>query len=190
MNVTEIEPPLNKARFWRDIWYNPIHLTDSIKDTDWVKKWGIWLYLLTGLTESFQYAMTVDFDLSGKLTVMFIVGTFYILILRFISINAIYFIGKLWDGQATKRQIDTVIALGLTPEIFKFLNLIISLFSNIDNVENASINPGLFFVCAILSIRLLIIGIARIQKFTYGFAILNVILPQIAWMTLVLIFKG
>lgn len=90
MDITEIKPPLDKAKFWRDIWYNPIHLTDSLKDTDWIKKWGIWLYLLTGLTESFQYAMTVDFDLSGKLTVMFIVGTIYIVILRFLSINAIY----------------------------------------------------------------------------------------------------
>lgn len=93
-------------------------------------------------------------------------------------VNLIFYFGKIWKGQATKRNIDTVIALSLIPEILKFVNLTLR-FAFQEDFGIIHINYTLTIICAIISIRILIIGLARVQKFGYGISVLNLFLPQL-----------
>jgi hypothetical protein len=40
-------------------------------------------------------------------------------------------------------------------------------------------DPLLEFICFLISIRILLIGLAKVQKFSYGLALLNVFLPAL-----------
>jgi hypothetical protein len=40
-------------------------------------------------------------------------------------------------------------------------------------------DPLLEFICFLISMRILIIGLAKVQKFSYGLALLNVFLPAL-----------
>jgi hypothetical protein len=100
------------------------------------------------------------------------------IMLRAVWVNLIYYFGKIWRGQASRKNIDTVISLCLIPEIFKLANLIFR-YIILDSIEDAKINYALTIICFLIGFRILLIGLSRVQKFSYGISVLNVFVPQL-----------
>ena len=84
-------------------------------------------------------------------------------------------IGKIWNGQATKKQIANVNALSSIPYVLILIYQIILLFVGKEPLRDL-INPIFSFIIWILGMRILIIGISLAQRFSYGIALLNLLI--------------
>src|SRR5690606_37040046 len=113
------------------------------------------------------------------LTTIILLGLLGGIILRAVWVSLILYFGKIWKGQASRKNIDTVISLCLIPEVLKLVNLLFSYTIQAD-IEDAKINNALTIICFLISLRILLIGLSRVQKFSYGISVLNIFVPQLA----------
>lgn len=170
---------------WVTIWTNTTETIDKFKDSDWVNRAGFLPYFIFGINAASEaeiprllgYGVKSE-GLVPVVSIMLIVGILAGIILKVLWVNVIFFFGKIWKGQASRRNIDTVVSLCLFPEIFKLINLILNILIQ-DSMEEARINNALLIICYIIGFRILIIGLARVQRFSYGIAILNIFTPQL-----------
>jgi hypothetical protein len=167
------------------IWIKTEETIDQFKDSNWVRRQGLLFYLIFGINATGETDILLllgnDSSALGTLLILFTLlfsGLIFGMLFRVIWVNLIFYFGKIWKGQATKRNIDTVIALCLIPEIFRLLSLTTSFIAE-DNLEDVKINSVVTIICAFLSLRILIIGLSRVQEFSYGISILSIVVPQI-----------
>jgi hypothetical protein len=174
---------------WTSIWIKTRETVDYFKDSNWVEGQGLLIYFIFGINMAGESKIPAiigyDSSIGGKLILLFIIlflgllaGVFF----RAVWVNLTFYFGKIWRGQATKRNVDTVMALCLIPEVFRLINLILSFIVE-NNLENVKINNVLTIICGLLTFKIFVIGLSRVQKFGYGFSILNVLLPQLALLT-------
>lgn len=181
---------------WTSIWVKTKETIDQFKDSNWVNGQGLLLYFIFGINAASESDIPRLFGYESKLEGLIIVlitiillGLLGGLILRAVWTNLIFYFGKIWKGQASRKNIDTVIALSLIPEIFKLVNLILSYITQ-DNIEDAKINYVVIIICALLTFRIFIVGLSRVQKFSYAISILNVVVPQITLWLLYFLVRG
>jgi hypothetical protein len=103
-----------------------------------------------------------------------------ILIIRFILALTYWVIGKMLNGKATKDQIQLVVAYSLIPYlIYLAIGLILIIpaliTQNLDLVFYR--HPFTYFVVWILALRNLVYGLSYFNQFSYGYALLNIIIP-------------
>lgn len=108
------------------------------------------------------------------------VGAFFgALIFKYVHSYLLWIIGKGLQGQASKSQVQLVIAYSLIPGLISLLIsiilIIIALFLNDINVIGYQ-NPLTLFIIWIFAARTLIYGIATFNRFTYGYALLNLVI--------------
>ena len=151
----------------------------------------IWDYATaeSGLSLFFDFDSGIQQKLAG-VTFILILGTVMGLFSKLVWINIIFFFGKIWKGEATKRNIDTVLSLSLIPEVFKFIYLTGKVIVSNGSLNDLQISGALTIICLILSLRILLIGLSRVQKFSYGFALLNIFVPQLVLTILYFSIRG
>ena len=183
-------------RPWTSIWVKTKETIDEFKDSDWVQGQGLLLYFVLGLNgvgeSEIPLLIASDPSLQETFLILFVLllaGLFAGILFRAVWVNLIFYFGKIWKGQATKRNIDTVVALCLIPEIFRLINLTVSFIIH-GNFKNVQISYALTIICLLLSFRILLIGLSRVQKFGYGISVLNVIVPQLVLGTLYYSIRG
>jgi len=102
-----------------------------------------------------------------------------ILIFKYIHSFMFWIIGKALQGKASRAQVQLVIAYALIPGLVSLfiscILIIIALFMN-DIAIIGYQNPLTLFIIWIFGVRTLIYGIARFNRFSYGYALLNLIL--------------
>lgn len=182
---------------WISIWTKTRETIDHIKNSYWVEGQGLlpfYFFGINGAAES-EILELIDFDpgfqsnlISVVLILVFGIGSGYIF--RFVWLNFIFFFGKIWKGQATKRNIDSVLSLSLIPEGFKFIYISGVIIVNNGNPIGLQINYALTLICFFLSIRILLVGLSRVQRFSYGTALLNIFLPQLILILLIVSIRG
>ena len=106
------------------------------------------------------------------------------LITKFISSFLIWTFAKLLQGEASIRQIRTVVAYTLVPQLINIvIFFVLIIVADINN--NATIatyhNPLTQIVIWFFSVRIMIIGLSRYNKFTYGTALINIFLFAGLW---------
>jgi len=105
------------------------------------------------------------------------IGTAF-LILGFIMPGLVKLVGRIWNGQSTMRQMVNVYSISSIPFglllIYQLLLFAIGEDPLLDRV-----NAGLSYVLWLWSFGLLIIGISKIQRFSYGMALLNILLSYL-----------
>lgn len=85
-----------------------------------------------------------------------------------------YKIGRIWKGKGSLKQTQIVVALSQIPVILILIEQVIFfLFGEVKTYESA--NTVLQWIVWFFYVRALIMGIAHIQKFSYGFALLSLI---------------
>ena len=102
----------------------------------------------------------------------------------------IYLAGKLLGGKATFEKIHTVAATATLPliffQIFIFINSLINENYNFTEPDNYLLSLLFWFI----NFRILIVGLSITQKYSFGFAIVNVIIPYAILATIALLTKG
>lgn len=119
-----------------------------------------------------------------------IVGTLFLrLILKYVHPYVLWKMGKIFEGKASKSQVQMVFAYSLIPGLISLLLslvlIIVALIKQDMNIVGYQ-NPLTMFLIWIFGFRTLIFGLARFNKFSYGYALINVILvvsllQGIAW---------
>lgn len=84
--------------------------------------------------------------------------------------------GKALQGKASKAQVQLVLAYALIPGLVNLfiscMLIIVALFMNDIDIIGYQ-NPFTLFILWILGMRTLIYGIARFNRFSYGYALMN-----------------
>lgn len=96
------------------------------------------------------------------------------LILGLIIPGLIKLSGRIWKGESTLRKMVNVCSLSFFPlSIILIYQVSIFIFGAEPKMEN--INYGIIYLLWLWSFGLLIIGVAKIQKFKYGVALLSIL---------------
>jgi hypothetical protein len=165
------------------VWLKPIETIDRIKDSNWVNRAGLLPYLaagINGVAES-PYILERLANQHWFLQIVLSLGLVIIgaVVMRVIYVNLFFFVGKTLEGQATKRDVDTVLSLTMTTEFLKLAYLMIVLILSEGNVDGFESSNVLYFICSVLSLIIAIIGLRHVQKFAYKYVLLNVFMPMV-----------
>ncbi|MEQ8714975.1 MAG: hypothetical protein RIC80_18290 [Cyclobacteriaceae bacterium] len=98
-------------------------------------------------------------------------------------------IGRLWNGKATSPQIANVFSLALIPHFLILAYQILAILAQIDPSQSY-MNAGVDFILYLVSLRILLIGISVIQEFSYGFALLNLLMTALPYLLVSLIINS
>lgn len=93
--------------------------------------------------------------------------------------------GKIWGGQATMRQMANVYSLSLIPHLILLINQI-ALFAAGQDPTLDNVNAGVDTILRLWTIALLVFGVSRVQKFSYGIALLNVLITYVPFILIAL----
>jgi hypothetical protein len=145
-------------------------------------------FLIAGLTAALlnlseNNAFAVFGVLGGLIFLMFLT-LFAWLLFKYILSYIYLLTGKIWNGKANFRQVVLIMSLAFIPEII-YLTYILILF--IVSGEIVEVNYLIRLIGWIFTIRILVIGLAKVQEFKYGLALLNLFLPAIILMVLSLL---
>lgn len=118
--------------------------------------------------------------IAGLIIGVIISGLAGILVIRFLLALMYWAVGKIFKGEASKKQIQLVVAYGLIPYL---LYLVIGLILIIPAVITQNLDlifyshPLTYFVVWILAARNLIYGLSYFNKYSYLYALLTVLIP-------------
>lgn len=102
-----------------------------------------------------------------------------ILFLKFIQSFVIWMIGKMLQGKASKFQVQLVLAYALVPAQVSLIISMVLVIAAIIGKDIALIgyqNTFTMVIIMIFAVRTFIIGIAKFNRFSYGYALLNLCL--------------
>lgn len=128
---------------------------------------------------NYYFALVFALILSG------IVGLIFI---NTLITYSIWGISKLFEGKATKNQIRLVLAYSLVPNLIPLIIGLILIVPAIilNNIELITYqNPTTTIIIWIFTIRILLIGLAFFNKYSYGYAILTIIIPSVIFQRIV-----
>ncbi len=100
------------------------------------------------------------------------------LILGLILPGLVKFVGQIWNGESTMRQIVNVYSISSIPYGLILIYQLLLLTNDQDPLFER-VNAGLSYIIWLWSFGLLIIGISKIQRFSYGMALLNILLSYL-----------
>ncbi|MFA9388569.1 MAG: YIP1 family protein [Prolixibacteraceae bacterium] len=125
-------------------------------------------------------ALFENFKFIGILIGIISLGLVGILIIRWLLALTYWAMGKLLKGKANKNQVQLVVAYSLIPYLFYLLIAVLLIIpalitKNWDLVFYR--HPFTYYVVWLLALRNLIYGLSYFNKFSYGFALLNILVP-------------
>jgi hypothetical protein len=144
------------------------------------------IFFLVSMTAGFSSANDIHRLFEGNYFValffgLLLSGLFGLLFLNTLFTYSIWGISKLFQGKADKNQIRLVIAYSLIPNL---IHLIVGLILIVpalitNNFELVSYqNPITVFVLWIFMLRILLFGLAFFNKYSYGYALLTIVIPS------------
>lgn len=197
---------LTDKDLFTQIWTSPRQVFRYINDNRYDKYVTI-LLILAGISRSFDRAMIKN--IGDKMSLWAIIGTCIILggllgwIIYYVYAALVSWTGKWLDGKGNTSSILRILAYAMLPTAIGLIFFIpqlaingIDLFKRDGDVTSTSwifnvIIFGSIFLQGVLTIWTLvfcIVGIAEVQKFSLGKAILNILLPIIFLISIVLTF--
>ena len=181
------------------IWTKPTETLGYLDERRLAGKENHLEFLIVLITYSLYLARFEEYSkpISGSALAGFIVSFTIAPLLGLICFKYIYpyfiwKIGKIFNGKATFDEIQMVIIYSFLPvliiPVFAFIFIIpASLVGNIDQI----LHPPyiIAFVGWIFSIRILIYGLSRFNKYIYGYAVLNVLFLGVIFELIRLLIK-
>ncbi|AMM50448.1 hypothetical protein TH61_03575 [Rufibacter sp. DG15C] len=137
-------------------------------------------FLIAGLTASLlsvgEDKVFATFGVAGGLVFLLFQTVLIWLALKFLLPYMYLLIGKMWNGKATFHQMALIVSLAFIPEVI-YLTYVLVLFAV--SGEIIEVNYLIRLIGWVFTIRILVIGIAKVQGFNYVFALMNLFLPAI-----------
>jgi len=143
------------------------------------------LFFLTSMVAGFSSAKNFSELFGGNIYVGLFIALLFSGLLGLFLWNTIFSfiiwgVGKIFQGKATKDKIKLVIAYSLIPNlvhlIIGLILVILAVIMNNTGLINYQ-NPITLFVLWIFTFRILIIGLVFFNKYSYGYAVLTVLIP-------------
>ena len=118
---------------------------------------------------------------------LFVMALLWILIYVFIWMHL--FVGKILRGRAKMKQMITVFAIALIPNLV-LLSFHLGYKLATKNLGEAYDPPSILSIIIwIISLRILVVGISKAQQFSYGRAILNIFLIALFIQVGIMLFR-
>lgn len=166
---------------YRTIWLNPTQtFTDFVVNNKSQSLFALPIIIMgvsLGLDMTPEISNLIDEEFvwwSLLITIPTGIGTAF-LTLGFLSPGLVKLVGQIWSGKSTMRQMVNVYSISSIPFGFLLVYQLILFFIGEEPLLNR-VNAGLSYVIWLWSFGLLIIGISKIQQFSYGMALLNILL--------------
>lgn len=180
---------------YRTIWFSPKQtFNELILTKNSQPLYGIPLFILglsLGINSSHDMASVFG---EGDTIIGIITGIIIFTALIFLFLGFIYpwllkIIGSLWNGKGTLNQLTNVVSISFIPYgIIVFFQILLLSFGLDPNSEK--IYGGLTIVVSMWTLSLFIIGVSKIQGFSYGFALLNILMSQLPFLLLRLALRS
>jgi len=181
------------------IWTKPIETfeyLDKNVDKDLNVKLNI-LFLLGSFSLE-NTKMIENYKMAGDHSIGYIIITsligilFGALFIKFVYVIAMWLVGKMLQGKATRYQIQLVIAYAMIPCLislfFSFVLITIAIIMNdIDFIGYQ--NPLTLFIIWIFGIRTMINGITKFNKYSYGYAWINLCIVAVFFQGIIIGIK-
>ncbi|MEQ8531750.1 MAG: YIP1 family protein [Imperialibacter sp.] len=100
------------------------------------------------------------------------------LILGLITPGLIRLFGRIWRGPATMRQLVNVCSISFIPFGLTLINQL-TLFAVGQEPTLDNVNGGIIYTLSIWCFGLLVIGVSKVQRFSYGMALLNILISDL-----------
>lgn len=179
---------------FRDIWFSPAKTFQALASRGKGQKLYVWPVIIVGLTWGLELAPSLSLSLEeGSFSTVIaialpiaIVAAFIVLCLLFPVL--VLLTGKLWRGKASMRQLANVFSIASIPYGLLLIYLVLLIatgnFSGADNVS------GIFtYILTLWTFVLLVIGVSKVQGFSYAIATLNLIVAYLPILLLGLLFR-
>lgn len=105
------------------------------------------------------------------------------LIFAWICPGLVKLLGRIWQGKATMRQLVNVYSVSLIPYALLLINQMVLLSFGVDPSVD-QVNGGVHFIIHAWTFGLLIVGVSKVQQFSYGFALLNIFMAYLPMLIL------
>ncbi|MEL7587222.1 MAG: YIP1 family protein [Prolixibacteraceae bacterium] len=175
------------------IWLNPAKTFASLATQDQKKTNRMinWLFFVIPMSAAFSGGREIKglFEgnyFAGLFVSMILLGIMGFCFGKYILSLSLWACSKLFQGKATKKEMQLVLAYGLIPNlVYLVIGLILIIPAILlDKLELIGYqHPVTLFVLWIFTLRIIIIGLAHFNKYSYGYAILTIFIP-------VTIFQG
>lgn len=182
-------------QFITNLIFRPSKIFDDIfKYSDYWRYADISLILTSiflGLIISINdFAYQFDLSMFGFLVVCLLSILLFWGLIKFLPAVVLISAGKVMGGKANLNKMITVISISTIPNLIVFFYELIYLLLSKNNTLQFIPPFIISFLVWIISIRILIVGISKAQKFTYGKALLSLFVVVISMQILYLFFKG
>jgi hypothetical protein len=168
------------------IWYKTAETFDYLISTKkYSSKYGIIFYLvaLTIMLQSKYLNIFYELGLPIYINIVIFCASVFIsgLIFQLFWVFIFLMFGKLLQGKADNEEIRIVLAYSLFPILIELiiilLKLIINFGTQVQYFELSAIDYLTNTIISVLVLRLFVIGLSKVQKFSYGYALINILLP-------------
>ena len=145
------------------------------------------LFFLTSVYAGFSLSFDINKILGINYYVtlifsLFISGFLGLFIWKFILSFIIWGAGKIFQGQASIKEIRLALAYSAVPNLVHLVIGLILIIPAIILDNNGLIgyqHPVTIYVFWILAFRILVIGLAYFNKYSFGYALLTIIIPMV-----------
>ncbi len=168
------------------VWFNAGKTIDYYESRGWDEKLNNIIFFIVGLTVALDILLLDSINTPTKLLVLAPLAILIGGLLKFTLPRVLKLIGRIWKGNAELTSITGVVALSFVPHGFLFIYKALSLMA----YSEPRVLLSLEYVVWLFEIKILIVGIARVQRFTYVIAALNIFLPSIIVTILYLVFSS
>ena len=143
------------------------------------------LFFLTSMTTGFSNAIDFNKLIGGNYYISLVValivsGLFGLFLWNTLFSWIIYMSSKLFEGKATKEEIKLTLSYSLAPNLVHLAIGLILIIPAIAMNNKELINfhhPIITFGLWIIAFRALLFGLAYFNKYSYGYALLTVLIP-------------
>lgn len=171
------------------IWFKPLKTFDFLAQQEIEKKNNNIniIFFLVSMAAGFSSANDFHKLFEGNyyvalIAAMIFSGLFGLLFLNTVFTYSILWTSKLFQGKASKNQIRLVMAYSMIPNLIHLIIGLILIVPAIivNDIELISYqNPITLIVLWIFTLRILLFGLAFFNKYSYGYALLTIVLPVI-----------
>ncbi len=131
----------------------------------------------------YKFAIDVYELVENNIVLIFVLsipfaGFIFIVMTRFLFTSMVWGLGRLLNGKAKHKDIQVAFAFSLTPLILKSIFLTFIVVIGIVKNDLTIINYNNYLIDILLSLlclRIIIIGVSYYNKFSYGYALINIL---------------
>jgi hypothetical protein len=170
---------------FKDIWLNTDKCIDYYLNSTNNKPYLIELVWIVGFANGIRICL--DFTSELRYFLLIVVPLITVILFRAFYPWLLFQIGKLVGGQGSKQDLRLIVSLASIPYLLDLGYLILVII--IPGNQNSS-HGAIDFLVWVFTLRVLIIGVAKVQRVSYVFSFMSIFIPYFVLFGIRLILLG